>query len=68
MADEPRPYSERPAARPDPQRIAAQEAEGGGGQPPPAGGGGCLTGCVVILVLGGVLALIATIIGAFIPG
>lgn len=68
MADEPRPYSERPAARPDPQRIAAQEAEGGGSQPTPGAGGGCGTGCFVILALGGIVGVLIAFISAIIPG
>lgn len=68
MADESRPYSERPAARPDPDLVKAQQAADAA-KPQ---GGGCMTGCLFIIVAAGALAIIgiiiSTIVNVLTPG
>jgi hypothetical protein len=62
MSDD-RPYAERPAARPDPNLIAARNADaaGGAGKPTPGSSGG---GCIMVFVAFVVIAMLVVIVGA----
>lgn len=73
MVDE-RPYAERPAARPDPNRIKASDAEAadstarveaeaaGGEGKPTSDGGGCSNGCLGFFVVAVVIGFIVLIL------
>ena len=78
MPDE-RPYADRPAARPDPNRIKARDAEpaepaepadyasrvkAANGGVTPTDNGGCWAGCLGFIVVAAVLGFIVQIIGS----
>ncbi len=69
MSDE-RPYAERPAARPDPNLIAARDADTAAGAGKPgsgSNGGGFFMVFVVIAVVGMLVGIIGAIAGVFGP-